>query len=191
MTLPTARSNWPSLVQKRDRYSQGGPTDLLDVSIVWLCVGKTESGKYSLTLDLVTSLYWHFIHSSFRMMRENDHQILSRCYCDGSDPFITHQDKANRPKDYPCWPPQFPKPINKIMIIIIIGIKWSLNQCKFQSIGLFILIRCLRESELEFAWSLLKQNFIRRREEIKYFAPQYWEIYSPFLKQNWSCILFF
>ena len=149
--------------------------------IVCLCVGKTESGKYSLTLDLVTSLYWHFIHSSFRMMRENDHHVLSSCYCDGSDPFITHQDKANRPKDYPCWPPQFPKPINKIMIIIIIGIKWSLNQCKFQSIGLFILFRCLRESELEFAWSLLKQNFIRRREEIKYFAPQYWEIYSPFL----------
>ena len=29
--LLTGGSNWPPLVQKRDRYSQGGPTDLLDV----------------------------------------------------------------------------------------------------------------------------------------------------------------
>ena len=29
VTLPTGRSNWPPLVQKRDRYQQGGPTDLL------------------------------------------------------------------------------------------------------------------------------------------------------------------
>ena len=33
VTLPTGRSNWPPLVQKRDRYQQGGPTDLLDVKI--------------------------------------------------------------------------------------------------------------------------------------------------------------
>ena len=31
VTLPTGRSNWPPLIQKRDRYQQGGPTDLLDV----------------------------------------------------------------------------------------------------------------------------------------------------------------
>ena len=31
VTLPTGRSNWPPLMQKRDRYQQGGPTDLLDV----------------------------------------------------------------------------------------------------------------------------------------------------------------